>query len=328
MLNVGNNKFVKDPFGRKINYLRLSLTSQCNLHCAYCFSEKSNFVKENNKLLTDQQILNIARIAVELGIEKIRLTGGEPLLRNNLIALCENIHKLEKLKALALTTNGILLPKYLNDLVSVGLNQINISIDSLDPKRYCSITHGGKLTNVLRAIEQLLKADFCKIKLNTVLIKNFNDDPSSIQALVELTRNNPIELRFIELMPMSLNIFSQQNFCSCEHVLKVLEELYGEVTYLGLVGTAEILQLPHFMGKIGLISPLSHKFCSSCNRIRITSDGYVLPCLHSARAYNIANLETEELKLKLSTIIQNKPQAHRLEQYKSEANRIMCAIGG
>lgn len=312
-----------DSFGRKINYLRLSLTDRCNLHCRYC----SPVVPCPRKLslLPDEQLVLAARTAVRLGIEKIRLTGGEPMLHRNFFKISSDIRNIENLETLALTTNGCYLKGNIARLEQTGFDLINVSLDSADPRRYRDMT-GGELKNVMDGLEMLLEAGFCTVKINAVLIRGFNDDPASVDALLELVRFCPADLRFIELMPMPGGRFGTEHYVSAATVLNQLRGRY-QLEPQHNDGTSVMFRIPGFAGRIGFIAPVSRKFCNSCNRIRITADGFVLPCLHGRAEFSIRDLEPQEMERVLSSVILAKPASHSLHR-GAGAGRIMCAIGG
>lgn len=314
-----------DCCGRKINYLRLSLTNQCNLHCEYC-SPRDN-CSLSSHMLEDRRVIEIAETATQLGIDKIRLTGGEPMLRRNFINICAEIRDLRNLKKLAITTNGCYLEKHICDLRQIGIDQINISLDTLNAHKYRELT-GGELGTVLRGLECLEKENFPVVKINAVLIRNFNDDWESISSMINLTRDADLDLRFIELMPMPNSTFSLKNYVSAGKIMEMIKQHYDIAGKGILEGTAKMYRIDGFRGRIGFIAPLSGRFCASCNRIRITADGTVIPCLHGKTEIPLGNLSSSEIKKILSEVIFNKPSSHDLKIGMASANRIMCAIGG
>jgi cyclic pyranopterin phosphate synthase len=266
-----------------------------------------------------------ARTAVRLGIEKIRLTGGEPMLHRNFFKISSDIRNIENLETLALTTNGCYLKGNIARLEQTGFDLINVSLDSADPRRYRDMT-GGELKNVMDGLEMLLEAGFCTVKINAVLIRGFNDDPASVDALLELVRFCPADLRFIELMPMPGGRFGTEHYVSAATVLNQLRGRY-QLEPQHNDGTSVMFRIPGFAGRIGFIAPVSRKFCNSCNRIRITADGFVLPCLHGRAEFSIRDLEPQEMERVLSSVILAKPASHSLHR-GAGAGRIMCAIGG
>lgn len=304
---------MKDSFGREINYLRISLTDRCNLRCKYCMPGKGIDKFPHEEMLTLEEIYKISETFVELGINKIRLTGGEPLTRLNVVDLVSKISKLEGIKDLAMTTNGVLLKKFAGPLKEAGLNRVNISLDTLDPKKYTEITRGGKLTDVFEGIEEAKRVGLTPIKINTVLIGGFNDD--EIEDLVRLTEKEEIDLRFIELMPIGEAInWSKEKFLSNDTILGRVKEL-GPVPREDRSSPAVYYKLPKGKGKIGIINPISCKFCKDCNRVRLTSQGQLKLCLHSNLEIDIrrALRNGEDLKELILKSIEKKEESHHLE---------------
>ncbi len=315
-----------DRYGREIRYLRLSVTELCNLRCRYCMPEDGVCKKRHEEMLTQEEMLSAIRAAASLGIQKLRLTGGEPLVKPNIVRLCEGAARTPGIREICLTTNGLLLPRLAKDLRAAGVNRLNISLDTLDPEKYHYITRRGSLEDALKGIEAALAAGFEKIKLNTVLIGGFND--GEIRPLAELTKQYPVDLRFIELMPMyDSGDFGPEAFIPYTVVTDTLPELEPLPTD-GSV--AKLYRLPGARGRVGLISPVSAHFCASCNRIRITADGKIKPCLHSPDELSIKGLKEEEMVQVLRRAILEKPQWHGELSYKerSHANRNMNQIGG
>lgn len=304
---------MKDSFGRDINYLRISITDRCNLRCKYCMPEDGIDKCNHSDLLTLEEMEYIAKIFVELGIEKIRITGGEPLVRKGAINLISNLSKLEGLKEIAMTTNGLLLEKYGEDLKNAGLNRVNISLDTLDEEKYKEITRGGDLNKVFEGIKKAMDVGLTPIKLNTVLIGGFNDD--EIEDFVYLTNKEKIDVRFIELMPIGeASDWANKKFISNDEVLKRVKEL-KKIKSDDLSSPANYYKLPNGKGKVGIINPISCKFCEYCNRIRLTSSGKLKLCLHSDREIDLkyAIRNGEDLKNIILNSIIEKPESHHLE---------------
>lgn len=317
---------MKDTLGREISYLRVSLTDLCNLRCTYCMPPEGRRKLTHQDILSLEEIEEIAREAVALGIRKIRLTGGEPLIRRNMLSLCGNLRKIPKLRELTLTTNGLLLPDMAAALKDAGVDRVNISLDTLDPEKYRSITRGGGLDAALAGIRAAKDAGLTPLKLNCVLIGGFND--GEIPALAALTEREPVEVRFIELMPIGDAAgFAPEAYLPCETVLERLPRL-TPVEENG--GVAERFQLPGAAGVVGLIRPLSHCFCDRCDRIRLTADGCLKPCLHSREEIPLRGLHGEALRRQLENAILHKPERHgELSPHaRSEAARDMNQIGG
>ena len=315
-----------DKLGRNITYLRLSITDRCNLRCRYCMPEEGVCKKSHNDMLTEDEMITAVEAAAALGITKLRITGGEPLIKRNILSLCRRASAVEGIRDVALTTNGILLPQMAQDLKDAGVNRLNLSLDTLDPERYTYITRIGTLDQALEGLRVALATGFDKIKINAVLIGGFNDD--QIRDLVELTRRYPVDMRFIEMMPMYDNPdFDEGSYLPCTRVLEELPELQP-VEEDGSV--AKLYRLPDAQGNVGLISPLSAHFCSECNRIRLTADGKLKPCLHSGDEYSLKGLDFDGMKAMLEEVIWNKPAWHgNLDAaHLSQAGRTMNQIGG
>lgn len=314
-----------DPFHRQINYLRLSVTELCNLRCRYCMPAEGIRKGRHADMLTEEETVAAVRAAASLGISKLRITGGEPLVKKNILSLTEHCAAVPGINEVALTTNGILLPKLAKPLKEAGVRRINLSLDTLDPEKYASITRIGTLREALAGLESALGAGFEKIKLNAVLIGGFNDN--EIPALTELTKQYPLDVRFIELMPMVGGAFPGEAFIPAETVLEKLPEL---VPVPGDGGVAELYRLPGALGHVGLIRPVSHTFCASCSRIRLTADGKVKPCLHSSEEFSLKGLDEEGMREVLKQAILAKPACHAPLDHgnMSEAGRRMHEIGG
>ncbi|MGN1230766.1 MAG: GTP 3',8-cyclase MoaA, partial [Anaerotignum sp.] len=281
---------MKDRFERNITYLRLSVTELCNLRCRYCMPEKGVCKKKHKDMLREDEMIQAVEAAAALGIKKVRITGGEPLVKRNILSICRRVAAVEGIWEVCMTTNGILLPALAKPLQQAGLQRINISLDTLDEKRYAQMTRTGELGQVLLGLEAALEAGFEKVKVNTVLIGGFNDD--EIPALAALTKKYPIDVRFIELMPMyDSGEFGKEAFLSNDIVLERLPEL---VPAAADGGVAKLYRFPDGKGNVGLISPISAHFCQNCNRLRLTADGKLKPCLHSSGEYPIKGKTREE----------------------------------
>ena len=315
-----------DRYGRSISYLRLSVTELCNLRCRYCMPEDGVCKKCHEDMLSQEEMVLAVRAAASLGIRKLRVTGGEPLVKPNIVPLCREIAAVDGIEELCLTTNGTLLPRLAAPLKEAGVQRLNISLDTLDAEKYRYITRIGRLDDALRGIETALDAGFAKIKLNAVLIGGFND--GEIPALAELTRRYPVDMRFIEMMPMyDSGDFGPEAFIPFTVVTQALPEL-EPVPADG--GVAKLYRLPGAQGNIGLISPVSAHFCAACNRLRLTADGKIRPCLHSSEEYGIKGLGYEDMVRQFEAAILGKPQWHGELSYarRSRAERNMNQIGG
>ena len=315
-----------DTYGREIYYLRLSVTDRCNLRCRYCMPEDGICKKSHLEMLTEDEMIMAVEAAASLGIRKLRLTGGEPLVKKNILSICERSAAVEGIHEVCMTTNGVLLPQMAKDLKAAGVDRLNISLDTLNPDKYAYITRIGTLEQAVRGIEAALEAGFQKLKINAVLIGGFNDD--EIPALAELSRRYPADVRFIELMPMTENEeFGQQAYVPGSAVLTALPELMQTEQNDGV---AQLYRLPDAQGNIGLISAVSSHFCAACNRIRLTADGKLKPCLHSDQEYSIKGLDLEGMRQEIRRTILSKPACHAplSAAERSGAKRSMNKIGG
>lgn len=317
---------MKDDFNRTIDYLRISVTDLCNLRCRYCMPKDGVQKRPHSDILSVEEIETIVRAAAELGIRKVRVTGGEPLIRNGILEICRRIGAVDGLKEICMTTNGILLGDMAEELKKAGVSRVNISLDTLDPVKYKQITRGGELPDVFRGIRASREAGLQPLKINTVLIGGFNED--EISDFVEMTREEEVDVRFIELMPIGESAgWDRKCFIPSSHVLEReprLEPVIGE-----RAAVAALYRIPGYKGRIGLINPMSHPFCSECNRIRVTADGKLKTCLHSAEEVVLKGLPAADVKERIASAIRNKPLRHYMnERAKSESIRNMFQIGG
>ena len=278
---------MEDTYGRRVDYLRLSVTERCNLRCRYCMPEDGICKKRREEMLTEEEMVMAVKAAASLGISKLRITGGEPLVKRNILSICDHVSKVEGIREVCITTNGILLPRLAKPLREAGVRRVNISLDTLNPQKYFYITRRDHFGSALAGIQSALDAGFEQVKINSVLIRGFNDD--EIQKLAELTLRSPVYVRFIELMPMNRGDELEQRAMVKNEV--VLDRLPQLRKINGDGGVAQLYRLPGAKGNIGLISPVSHQFCSQCSRIRLTADGKIKPCLHSNAEYNIKGLK-------------------------------------
>lgn len=318
---------MKDLFGRNISYLRISVTDLCNLRCKYCMPEEGICKTNHKDILSVEEIVEIARVFEGLGIKKIRITGGEPLIRKGIVDIFRGIGKLEGIEDLAMTTNGILLKKHAKDLKSAGLDRVNISLDTLDEKKYSHITRGGKLKDVMEGIEAAKEIGLTPIKINTVLVGGFNDD--EIEDFVRLTEKEEIDVRFIELMPIGEAIkYESKHFVSNQIVLEKVPRLM-EIEREDISSPAVYYKLPNGRGKVGLINPISCKFCAYCNRVRLTAQGKLKLCLHSNDEIDLkaALRRGENIERLIVKAIKQKPESHRLEEGEYIFKK-MYQIGG
>lgn len=312
-----------DGCGRTIDYLRLSVTDLCNYRCRYCMPPEGVAKRDHGDILSLEELADIARAAVRLGVKKIRLTGGEPLVRRGIVELCRQLRTIPGLQELCLTTNGALLPQLAAPLREAGLDRLNISLDTLRPDRFAEMTRLGHLSDALAGIEAAEAAGFHDLKLDTVLIGGFNDD--EINDFINLTWEHPWEVRFIELMPMG-PCAEWDKFCflSGDTVLQKVPALQQ----IESCGVARRYRLPGAMGTVGLISPVNHDFCAQCRRIRVTADGKLKGCLHSAEELPLRGLHGKELEDAIRQGILQKPERHHLTERRSDTPRNMNQIGG
>jgi len=301
-----------DKYNRKIDYLRLSVTDLCNLRCFYCMPAEGVPQRSHGEILSLEEMEKIAAKAVDLGITKIRLTGGEPLVKRGLVPFVERLARLKKkgLKDLGLTTNGVLLKELAHPLKKAGLDRVNISLDTLDAKKYREITHHDKFADVMEGIKAARQAGLSPLKLNVVLIEGFNDD--EIENFIELTVQNDIELRFIELMPIGEAAnWDRERFLTSETILKKVPRLIP-MPFKGHGSVARLYKLPSSRGSVGIISPMSKHFCQYCNKIRITPDGKLKPCLHSDIEIDFRDYGEEHIEQYLLDGIRGKPLRHHM----------------
>ncbi len=307
-----------DSFGRNIDYLRISLCDRCNMRCLYCMKEEGITKFRHEDILPFEKIEMIVKALAKLGIKKVRLTGGEPLLRSDVEKLCVMLKKIEGIKELCLTTNGYLLKDKAKTLKEAGVDRINISLDSLDKDKYFKITRGADLETVLDAIKEAKK--YFKIKINTVLLKGFND--GEIDDFIAFAKDNQVDVRFIELMPIGVAKDFKDLLLDPEEVLDQNSLL--EKTEL-IEGVAKIYKIKDSSAKIGAISALSHSFCEKCDRLRLTSDGYLKTCLFAKKEFDLKGLRENELESALKKIISLKPASKNSEEL---TKRDMNEIGG
>ena len=312
-----------DGCGRTIDYLRLSVTDLCNYRCQYCMPAEGVVKRDHRDILSAEECAEIAESAVRLGVKKIRLTGGEPLVRRGILDICRQLRAIPGLEELCLTTNGSLLLKLALPLREAGVDRVNISLDTLRPERFHQMTRLGHLEDVFAGIQAAEDAGFPDLKLDTVLIGGFNDE--EIGDFLDLTLDHPWEVRFIELMPMGpCTAWDHSCFLPVDAILKSgypLQEIEPN-------GVARRFRLPGAKGTVGLISPVSHTFCGQCRRIRVTADGKLKGCLHSREEIPLRGLHGEALEEAIRKGILQKPRQHHLETHPSDTPRTMNQIGG
>lgn len=315
---------MNDTLGRKITYLRLSVTDLCDLRCIYCMPEHGVPKRAHSEICSLEELCDMAAAAVSLGVRKVRITGGEPLVRRGVVSLCQMLCALPGLEELCLTTNGVRLPELAAPLREAGVDRLNISLDTLRPERYRSITRIGELSSVLRGLDAAEAAGFSHTKLNCVLMGGVNDD--EIEDFVRLTQAHPLSVRFIELMPMGACAkWEKARFLPAGAVLDRVPELVPA----GTDGVSRLYRIPGAAGTVGLIEPMSHAFCAECSRIRITADGKLKPCLHADTEIALRGLHGEALLDAIRQGIARKPERHALTRDgQSHAGRCMSEIGG
>ena len=300
-----------DSYNRDINYLRVSVTKRCNLNCTYCGAKN-----ESGEELSPIQIEKIVKAFVRCGINKVRLTGGEPLVRRDICEIAERISHIDGVKKLALTTNGILLKKYADKLKQSGITAINISLDTTDKEQFRHITGYDGLDKVFEGIDECERVGLSPIRLNSVLTNGKNEEQA--ENLINIARNRKIDVRFIELMPFSSDGENYELVVKGEEILKRFPQLKpcieaGKTDFEQSV--AKYYTAEGFKGRVGFITPVSNRFCSECNRIRLLSDGRIKPCLGNDAVYNIMDFIDNEDRLKeeIEKIIMSKPREHSFE---------------
>lgn len=328
---------MNDGFGRRIDYLRLSVTDRCNLRCVYCLPETAPRFVPGADLLTDDEVVSLARAFADAGVTKIRVTGGEPLVRPGLPSLLRRLRALPGIEDLSLSTNGVLLAGLAGELKAAGLDRVNISLDTLDPERFGRIARFGALDSVLAGVEAALDAGLGPVKLNVVAARGMNDD--ELGAFAALTEERPLHVRFIELMPMgATGFFSPERRVSLGEMMAAagpLEPASPEDRPVGH-GPARYYRRPGAAGTVGFISALSCGFCDSCNRVRLSSNGTLIPCLDGddgvdLRAPLRSGAGVETLAALIRGAIRAKPEGHGMLARASAAEqnpRFMCQIGG
>lgn len=323
-----------DSFGRNINYLRISLTDKCNLRCVYCMPEDMVF-RPRQELLQDDEIYRLVNLFTELGFHKFRLTGGEPTVRANVVEIVRQIAQTAGVKTVAMTTNGLLLNSLATPLAEAGLQRVNISIDTLNPDKFRKVTRWGKVEDVWAGIHAAEEAGL-GIKLNAVVVRNYNDQDDVID-LARLTRYQPWQVRFIEMMPFGdVADFQQAGVVSQEELMSRIESALGPLSAVNegqLDGEAQIYQLADAPGTIGFISSVTQPFCASCTRARLTADGRLRLCLLREKEVDLLSpirdgVTDDELKAIITDGIWHKPWGHQLGQGIIPLNRVMSDIGG
>lgn len=324
-----------DRFGRTVNYVRISVTDRCDFRCVYCMSEDMEFVPRN-RLLTLEELATVARALTELGVDKIRVTGGEPLIRRNVIKLFRDIGELPGLREMVLTTNGSQLPKMAQDLKDAGVKRINISLDSLDSEKFRYITRVGELDKVMAGIDAALETGFEKIKINAVILKNRNHD--EVTDLVRFVVDKGMDISFIEEMPLGMigDHDRAEAYYSSDQIRQDLEQQFTLIpTAESTGGPSRYYRIPDTDSRIGFISPHSHNFCESCNRVRLTCEGRLLLCLGQEYSVDLRHVirsnpgDMEALKQAIRDSMEIKPRGHDFNlESKPVIMRHMSVTGG
>jgi GTP 3',8-cyclase len=330
----------RDAFGRVIDYLRLSVTDRCNLRCVYCAPSQRVPQRPRHEILRYEEIVRVVEAAVGLGLRKIRLTGGEPLIRADLCSLIGRLSKIPGILEISLTTNGVLLEGLAEALSEAGLARVNVSLDTLQPARFDRITRGGRIDQVWRGIEAAERAGLVPVKLNMVAIRGLNDD--ELEAFARLTLTHPWNVRFIELMPIANEGDWGADFPGASRRFMAVSEMRERLAPLGRLlpadvprgnGPAQIGRLPNAVGTVGFISSISQHFCAECNRLRLTADGWLRPCLLQEGEVNLMqvlrdNADVQRIQALITSAILAKPKRHRVPEHEMLPCRGMTTIGG
>lgn len=324
---------MKDRFGREIDYLRISITDRCNLRCVYCMPENGIAQIPHKEILTYDEITRICRCMTGLGVHKIKLTGGEPLTRKEcatLVAMLKNLNGIEKV---TLTTNGILLGEQMTGLAAAGIDDINISLDTLDAASFAKVTRRENLNQVLEGIEAVLQYPQIGLKINCVPVL---EGPENLVSVAGLAKKYPLHVRFIEMMPIGYG--KEFQFRGEEEICQILEKAYGTMTPVTERygnGPCHYYKIEGFQGKIGFISAMTHKFCDQCNRVRMTAEGFLKACLQYQTGTDLKGLmrsgcTDKELTEAIQKVIWEKPVSHHFtsKEVDEDEARLMSQIGG
>jgi cyclic pyranopterin phosphate synthase len=323
-----------DSYGRRIHYLRISLTDACNLRCVYCMPEHMHF-RPRHELMTDDEIIFLVKVGASLGVDKIRLTGGEPTIRPGIVDLVRRMAEVPGIKDLAITSNGILLDKIARPLAKAGVKRVNISIDTVNPDKFREITRWGNLDDVWRGIRAAEAAGMTPVKLNCVVVRNFNDGEDIIE-LARLTLENEWEVRFIEMMPFGeVTDFQQSNVVSFREIRQKVESVFGPLTEASYdyVDPSRPFQIPGAKGTLGFISSVTEPFCQGCGRVRLTADGKLRLCLLRDDEVDLLTplrngASFEEIQELMRQGAFHKPWGHGLGDGIVAQTRAMNQIGG
>lgn len=323
---------MQDQFQRRIEYLRISVTDRCNLRCKYCMPETGVQWIPHEEILSFEEIQRLIKISTLLGFKRFRITGGEPLVRKGIVDFIAQVSQIPGVEDLMLTTNGMLLPEMAFDLKAAGLNRVNISLDTFDPQQFREITRGGEVDKVLQGVFRSLEAGLQPVKLNVVVVRDFN--VKELPKFLELARNYPIHVRFIELMPIGISSEQRKEFVPIAEMKEILglQGLGPKKDVLG-GGPAEYITTEGFQGSLGFISALSRHFCDTCNRVRLTADGKLRPCLHSSKEVDLRQAlrngsSEDELADLFAQAVWHKPAEHHMNEEAWQDQRMMSQIGG
>ncbi len=322
-----------DSYDRRINYMRISLTDVCNLRCVYCMPEHMQFMNKS-VLMTDEELMFLVRVGASLGVNKIRLTGGEPTVRHNIVELVRQIASVPGINDLAMTTNAVMLNKLAQPLADAGLNRVNISIDTVDPAKFHHITRWGDLNDIWSGIHAAEEAGLTPIKLNCVVVRDFNE--VDVPKLAGLSIDNEWDVRFIEMMPFGeVNEFQRMNIVSYQEMRQSVEEVYGPLDETGYdyVDPSRPFRIPGAKGTLGFISSVTEPFCQGCGRIRLTADGKLRLCLLRDNEVDLLTPLREgatfqEMRTIMRDGVFHKPWGHGLDEGTFAENRVMNQIGG
>ncbi|CAK1555054.1 unnamed protein product [Leptosia nina] len=334
VLHTNSRRSMMDLHGRKHDYLRISLTERCNLRCQYCMPAEGVKLSAKSQLLSRAELTRLLRLFAALGVTKVRLTGGEPTVRSDLVDIVHEISSIQGIHTVAMTSNGVALTRRLPALQRAGLTALNISLDSLRSDRYELMSRRQGLQKVLACIDLALQLKYEPVKINTVLMKGFNDD--EICDFVEFTRNKEVEVRFIEFMPFSGNKWDDSRMVSGDDALGVIREKYRALQPLlaSACGTATLWRVEGYRGRVGFISSMSQPFCSSCNRLRLTADGNLKVCLFGGTevslrdAMRAGDTDARLAELVLASLRRKRPQHAGMQNLARAKNRPMILIGG
>lgn len=325
---------IRDSFERVIDYMRISVTDRCNLRCIYCMPSEGVKPVSHRHILSYEEIVRIVRVAARLGVRKIRITGGEPLIRKNLVHLIEAISETEGIGDVSLTTNGMLLKQFARPLAAAGLRRVNISLDTLRDDRFREMTRGGEKSLVMEGIDEAERSGLMPVKINMVPIRGFNDD--EIEDFANMTKTLPYHVRFIEFMPIGARDFwSEEKYISIEEIRERLSRV-GPLMPVRVrkAGPARYFRFENARGVVGFISALTHHFCGSCNRLRLTADGKLRPCLFSETEIDLktplrSGVPDEEIERMLRLAVEIKPQGHSIGREDGFSHlKDMSKIGG